>query len=149
MRGTAVYLTKRTDIVPAALALNVKHNGVVHEQVIMLKVTTERVPRVSESERIKGELLPRGFQLVWLTFGFAEKPDVMAALKLHQQEVGCDPDKVSFFIGREKPVPSLRPESSAWQEPLYAFMACNAVRSPDYFLIPPPRVVELGTQVEM
>ena len=73
----------------------------------------------------------------------------MAALRLHQQEVGCDPDKASFFIGREKPVPSLRPELSAWQEPLYAFMARNAVRSPDYFRIPPPRVVELGTQVEM
>jgi K+ transporter len=25
----------------------------------------------------------------------------------------------------------------------------NAVRAPDYFLIPPPRVVELGTKVEM
>ncbi|WP_409567236.1 KUP/HAK/KT family potassium transporter, partial [Methylobacterium sp. E-016] len=44
---------------------------------------------------------------------------------------------------------SLRPELSSWQEPLYAFMARNAVRSPDYYRIPPPRVVELGTQVEM
>jgi KUP system potassium uptake protein len=73
----------------------------------------------------------------------------MAALRLHREEVGVDPDTASFFIGREKPVPSLRPELSSWQEPLYAFMARNAVRSPDYYRIPPPRVVELGTQVEM
>jgi KUP system potassium uptake protein len=28
-------------------------------------------------------------------------------------------------------------------------MTRNAVRAPDYFLIPPARVVELGTKVEM
>ncbi len=149
MHGTAFYLTKQTEIVPAALALNVRHNGVVHERVVMLKVTTERVPRVSESERLKVEPLQSGFSLAWLMFGFAEKPDVMAALRLHRDAVGVDPDKASFFIGREKPVPSLRPELSRWQEALYAFMARNAVRSPDYYRIPPPRVVELGTQVEM
>src|SRR3954451_11306075 len=38
MRGTAIYLTKQTEIVPAALALNVRHNGVVHERIVMLKV---------------------------------------------------------------------------------------------------------------
>ena len=149
MRGTAIYLTKQTQIVPAALALNVRHNGVVHERIVMLKVTTERVPHVSETKRVTVEPLPSGFSLVWLTFGFAEKPDVMAALRLHRDVVGVDPDTASFFIGREKPVPSLRPELSSWQEPLYAFMARNAVRSPDYYRIPPPRVVELGTQVEM
>ncbi|MHB2209751.1 KUP/HAK/KT family potassium transporter [Methylobacterium sp. CM6257] len=58
-------------------------------------------------------------------------------------------ERVEIFIGREKPAPSLRPELSRWQEPLYAFMARNAVRSPDYYRIPPARVVELGTQVEM
>ena len=149
MRGTAVYLTKQSDLVPAALALNVRHNGVVHERVVLLKVTTERAPRLPESERVRVEPLHAGFRLVWLRFGFAEKPDVMAAFRLHRDEVGCDPDTASFFIGREKPVPSLRPELNRWQETLYAFMARNAVRSPDYFRIPPPRVVELGTQVEM
>jgi KUP system potassium uptake protein len=31
MNGTAVYLTKETNIVPAALELNVRHNGIVHK----------------------------------------------------------------------------------------------------------------------
>ena len=149
MNGTAVYLTKETDIVPAALALNVKHNGIVHRRVVLLKVTTERTPRVDEENRVKVTLLSSGFRLVWLVFGFAEKPDVPAALRLHPQALECDPDEASFFLGRETPVPSLRPELSAWQERLYAFMTRNAVAAPDYFLIPPPRVVELGTRVEM
>jgi KUP system potassium uptake protein len=149
MRGTAIYLTKQTDIVPAAMALNLKHNGIVHNQVVLLKVTTERVPRVAEANRIKVEVLPSGFRLLGLVFGFAEKPDVLAALDLHRDAVACDPAEASFFIGRERPVPSLRPDLSPWQETLYAFMTRNAVGASDYFRIPPQRVVELGTRIEM
>ena len=149
MDGTAIFLTKQTDTVPAAMALNVKHNGVVHRRVILLKVTTDRAPRVSEAARVKVRSLQSGFCLVWLIFGFAEKPDVMAALDLHSDEIGCDPAKASFFIGRETPVPSMRPDLSPWQEKLYGFMTRNAVNAPDYFRIPPPRVVELGTRIEM
>jgi KUP system potassium uptake protein len=75
--------------------------------------------------------------------------DVPAALRLHPEALECDPDEASFFLGRETPVPSLRPHLSAWQQRLYAFMTRNAVSAPDYFLIPSARVVELGTRVEM
>jgi KUP system potassium uptake protein len=147
--GTAVYLTKQTEVVPAALALNVRHNGVVHEHVVLLQVTTSRSPRVAEAERVKAVELPSGFRRAEMQFGFAEKPDVPAALAAHRDVVGCDPATSSFFLGREDPVPSLRPDMGAWQERIYAFLARNAVRAPDYFLIPPDRVVELGTKVEM
>ena len=52
-------------------------------------------------------------------------------------------------LGRETPVPSLHPDLPRWQERIYAFLTHNAVRAPDYFLIPPAQVVELGTRVEM
>jgi KUP system potassium uptake protein len=149
VQGHAVYLTKQTDIVPAALSLNVTHNGVLHEKIVLLKVTTERIPRVQEKDRVKARALPSGFSLVWLMFGFAEKPDVPAALRLHTELLGCDPNAASFFLGRETPVPSLRPDLSAFEERLYAFMTRNAVSATDYFLIPSRRVVELGTRVEM
>ena len=147
--GTAIYLAKQTDTVPAALALNVKHNDVVHNRVVLLQVATTRAPRVAEADRIKVRELPAGFRQVEMHFGFAEKPDITAALAAHRDMVGCDPATSSFFLGREDPVPSLRPDLSPWQEQIYAFLARNAVRAPDYFLIPPDRVVELGTKVEM
>ena len=147
--GTAIYLAKQTDTVPAALALNVKHNDVVHNRVVLLQVATTRAPRVAEADRIKVRELPAGFRQVEMHFGFAEKPDITAALAAHRETVGCDPTTSSFFLGREDPVPSLRPDLSPWQEQIYAFLARNAVRAPDYFLIPPDRVVELGTKVEM
>jgi KUP system potassium uptake protein len=147
--GTAVYLTTQRDVVPAALALNLKHNGVLHERVVLLRVSTSRTPRVPEMERVQVEDLSAGIRRVELTFGFAEKPDVPRALAAHADQVGCDPTTASFFIGREVPVPSLQPEVPIWLERVYAFMTRNAVSAPDYFLIPPPRVVELGTKVEI
>ena len=147
--GTAVYLTGQRQVVPAALSLNLRHNGVLHERVVLLHVLAERVPRLPEAERITVEPLPHGFQHVTLRFGFAEKPDVPAALRLHREAVGFAPDEASYFLGNEVPVPSVRPELPGWQEQIFAFLTRNAVRAPDYFLIPPSRVVELGTRVEL
>jgi KUP system potassium uptake protein len=135
--------------VPAALSLNLKHNGVVHENLMFLRITTARVPKVADSDRISAERLAPGLEQVEMKFGFAQKPDVPAALAAHSRELGPDVAKASFFLGREVPVPSLHPDVPLWQEKLYAFMTRNAVRAPDYFLIPPARVVELGTKVEM
>jgi KUP system potassium uptake protein len=109
--GTAVYLTTQRDVVPSALALNLKHNDVLHRQILLLKVTTERAPRVSEAARITVEELSAGIE--WVGFGFADKPDVPTALRAHAEEIGCDPTAASFFVGREVPVASLQPEVPA------------------------------------
>jgi KUP system potassium uptake protein len=50
-----------------------------------------------------------------------------------------------FFL----PVPGVHPPLALWRETLFAFMTRNAVSAADYFEIPPKRVVELGTQVEL
>ncbi len=147
--GTAIYLTTRQDIVPAALSLNLRHNGVVHEHLMFLKITTARAPKVSEERRITVHDLAPGLRQVEMRFGFAEKPDVPSTLVGNTQRLGSNVADASFFLGREVPVPALRPDLALWQETLYAFMTRNAVRAPDYFLIPPARVVELGTKVEM
>jgi KUP system potassium uptake protein len=147
--GTAIYLTGQREVVPAALALNLRHNGVLHERVVLLHALAERVPRIEEAERVEVSTLSHGFRHVTLRFGFAEKPNVPTALRLHRDEVGFAPDEASYFIGNEVPVPSMRPELPPWQEQIFAFLTRNAVRAPDYFLIPPPRVVELGTRVEL
>src|SRR5213079_1248261 len=50
--GTAVYLTTQHDLVPSALALNLKHNGILHERLVLLRITTERTPRVAENAQV-------------------------------------------------------------------------------------------------
>jgi KUP system potassium uptake protein len=73
-------------------------------------------------------------------------PPVLAA---HAEAFSIDLAETSFFVGRELPVPSLRPGIAVWREKLYALMTRNAVSAWEYFQIPPKRVVELGTQIEL
>ncbi|MBK1661307.1 potassium transporter Kup [Paracraurococcus ruber] len=147
--GTAIYLTTRREVVPAALALNLAHNAVLHDRVVLLTVQGERVPRIPEAERMVVEPLEDGVLRVLLRFGFAERPCVMHALDARRDALGFDPQQASWFIGREVPVPAMHPDLPAWQERIFAFLGRNAVGATDYFGIPAPRVVELGTRVEM
>jgi KUP system potassium uptake protein len=148
-RGAAIYLSSQQNTVPAALSLNLRHNGVLHERVVLLRVEPQREPRVADAERLSVEELGCGMVRAMLRFGFAEDPDVPAALHGHGVALGVDPDTASYFVGRDVPTPSMRPDLSGWEEALFGFLARNAVRSSDYFRVPPQRVVELGTRVEV
>ena len=149
VKGTAVYLAARRETAPYSLLDNLRHNKVLHERIVLLTVVTERAPFVAEADRMTLEPLGKGFTQMSLHFGFGEAPAVPAALKAHQAEFPIDIDETSFFLGRETPVATVRPELPVWREKLYVFMGRNAVSASDYFQIPPKRVVELGTQVEL
>jgi len=148
--GTAVYLTAEPDGVPHALLHNLKHNKVLHERVVLLSVRTEDVPRVGPDERIAVTPLGKRFYRVVLSFGFFEQPDVPQALSLaraHGLEI--EMADTSFFLGRQKLVPSLRSTLPRWQERLFIGLARNAENATDYFRLPTNRVVELGAQMEI
>ena len=148
--GTAVYLTSRNDAAPSALLMNVKHNKCLHETVVLLTVVTERIPRVPRSRRVRSEQLDRGFWRVWLHYGFAQPPNVPMALT-YARDLGFEvrEEETSYFIGREVPVGSARPDLAQWQEPIFSFLTKNAGNASDFFRIPPEKVVELGTQIEV
>jgi KUP system potassium uptake protein len=148
--GTAIYLTSRNDAAPSALVQNIKHNKCLHETVVLLTVVTERHPRVLGSRVVDSEELERGFRRVTLRFGFAEMPDVPKALR-EASGLGftLDEDQTSYFIGREIPIGSPRPDLASWQEPIFSFLTKNAGNAADFFHIAPDKVVELGTQIEL
>ena len=131
------------------MSQNLRHNGVLHDRVVFLKVLAERQPRVADGTRVDRRELGGGMETVMLRVGFAEKPDVPALLERHRSELDINPATASFFVGREMPVPTVRPDMNAWEEALYIFMTRNAVGASDYFMIPTERVVELGTRVEL
>jgi KUP system potassium uptake protein len=149
VRGTAVYLATRHDTVPYAMMDNLRHNKVLHERVVILTVVTERAPSVAEADRIETEEVGRGIWRMIVRFGFAEQPSLPPVLAAHAAEFPIELGETSFFVGRELPVPSLRPDIAVWREKLYAFMTRNAVSAWEYFQIPPKRVVELGAQIEL
>jgi KUP system potassium uptake protein len=148
--GTAVFLTANPASVPRALLHNLKHNKVLHERIVVLKVETEDVPRVPPPERLEVEHLGANFHRVVVRYGFMEQPDV-AALLTSCQLGPPEPTLMdtSFFLSRETFLPSARPDLGRWREQLFIHMANAALDATRYFRLPPDRVVEVGSQVEI
>ncbi|NUT73434.1 potassium transporter Kup [Pseudomonas sp. C1C7] len=150
VQGTAVFLTARPDAVPHALLHNLLHNQVLHEQVVLLTVVYEDIPRVPTNRRFEVEAYGEGFFRVILHFGFTDEPDVPQALKLcHLAELDFSPMRTTYFLSRETVIASKLVGMSRWREALFAFMLQNANGNLRFFNLPLNRVIELGTQVEM
>jgi KUP system potassium uptake protein len=148
VRGTAIFLTGDPDIAPAALMHNLKHNQVLHEQIIILTVKTLQTPRAPESERVKIEDYLPDVKRVSLTFGFMETPNVVKALtEARKHGLKFDIMKTSFFLSKRTIVPSEKSGMPLWQDHLFIFLARNATNATDFFHIPSGRAVELGNQV--
>jgi len=149
--GTAVFMSGNRSGTPLALLHNLKHNKVLHEEVVLLTVRTEEVPYLSNlKDRVALEKLGHGFWRAQIHFGFMEKPDVPAALQqLKEPELRFDSMRTTYFIGRETILATRKLGLSAWRGSFFAWMTRNAGDVTSYFCLPPNGVVELGARVEV
>ncbi len=149
--GQAVFLTGNPNIVPHAMLHNIKHNKVLHERNIMVTVITRDVPYVPEQERIRVEVLDDRFQRVFVYYGFKDQPDIPNALELayKQLEVEFDMMHISFFISRDRLIHTVGEGMAPWREKLFISMQRNTSPVSDFYQIPPNRVVEMGSQIEI
>ncbi len=145
--GTAIFMTISPESIPPALLNNLKHNHVLHEQVVLLTVRTQDVPRVLEAQRRTVNDMGNGFYQVILNYGFMESPRVPEALaKLIKINLS---EKATYFFGRETVLSTPEKGMGPWREQLFIFMHRNAQSAPAFFGIPSDRVIEVGTQVEI
>lgn len=148
--GTAVFMTTTADGIPHALLHNLKHNKVLHERVMLLTVRIEDVPYVDAANRFESTDLGSGFFRLIIRYGFMQETDVPAALANVDR---CGPEfkmmDTSFFLARQTLLASARPGMAMWREKLFAWMLRNAESAMEFFKLPPNRVVELGSQVEI
>jgi KUP system potassium uptake protein len=148
--GTAVFMSARDADVPTALLHNLKHNKILHEQVVLLTVLATSVPRVSPEDRLDLEDLGDGFHRLRVTYGFMEQPNVPRELSdPHLAHLRLRLGATTFFVGRETLIPSEKPGMARWRRRLFAVMHGNAQMAAEYFRLPPNRVVELGQVVEL
>jgi KUP system potassium uptake protein len=148
--GTAVFLTAHVEGTPEVLSHHLRHNQALHEEVIILSVTTEAVPEIPDAERLKVERLPHGFYRVIAHYGFMETPrvpDVVA--RCCDYNLRARTDDVSYYLGRPRLLPTGPAPMMKWRKLLFGFMMRNARSATEFFAIPPGRVVELGMQVEL
>ena len=147
--GTAVFLTSDPEGVPVVLLHHLKHNKVLHEQVILLSIMSAEVPEVSVVEKVTVEKLAVGFFRVRATYGFMEKPNVKEILaRCNQLGLRTRPQETSYYLGRERLIPTGASRMMKWRKSIFIFMSRNARSATEFFGIPPNRAVELGTQIE-
>jgi KUP system potassium uptake protein len=151
VKGTAVYLAGRNDVVPVSLLQNLKHNKILHERIVLLHVATEHIPRVDPAQRVKDASLAKDFHAMSVLYGFMEQPNIPRALLL--ESLACpfnfNMAETSFFIGRPMIVAISPSKWSRMKIHIFKFMYRNALPATEFFQIPAGRVVELGGQVEI
>jgi len=147
--GTAVFLTSVTDGAPVVLLHHLKHNKVLHQQVVLLSIVSADVPEVEDSERLRVTPLEHGFFRVTAEYGFMETPNVPRVLAMSERfGLRARPGDTSYFLGRERLIATGRSPMVRWRKKLFSFLSRNARSATEFFGIPPNRVVELGAQIE-
>jgi KUP system potassium uptake protein len=148
--GTAVFMNGTATGTPPALMHNLEHNKVLHERVVLLTVKTKQAPYVEPEDRVQVEPLGHEFYRMIINYGFMEDPDIPKVLEnLEPPTPLFDSMNTTYFLGRETVIAGKHPGMMLWREKLFALMSRNASSATAYFCLPPNRVVEMGSQVEI
>jgi KUP system potassium uptake protein len=147
VRGTAVFMSSTPGGIPNVLMHHLKHNQVLHAQVVLCSLQTESVPYVGAERALEVRDLGHGFVRLTARVGFMQSPDVPQLIA--RSGVRSDPATTTYYLGRQTLVIARHGLLGRWRRHLFAFLARNARPPTAFFNLPPNRVVELGLQIEM
>ncbi len=149
VKGTGVFMGKEPGIVPRVLLHHLKHNKVLHDQVVVLAAVTETVPTVPTFRRVAVQPLGNGFFSVTVRTGFMQSIDVQETLQqcnMAGLNIGRD---VSYYVGHQTLRLVGRVQWPHWRKALFAYLFHNQRSAINFLGLPPNRVVELGEQTEL
>lgn len=148
--GTAVFMSIHPEGIPNTLLHHLKHNEALHERVLMLSIISAETPTVPPEEQVTLEHMGHGFYRVKAFYGFMESPDMPKILDLlGKKGLEIDIYTTSFFLSRENLLPTGNAPMAQWRKHLFILMSRNSWNATSFFKLPPERVVELGSQVEL
>ena len=148
--GTAVFLISHSGFVPTALLRNLEHNKVHHEQIVILHVEIQRVPRTDPLCRVLIEQPFPGVYDVRARFGFMETPDVGEALRnARRQGLEVFAQDSSFFLGWHLVRARPRPGLPGIKARAFAFLQRRSAQAAEFFRMPARGVVVLATDIEI
>jgi KUP system potassium uptake protein len=148
--GTSVFLVSQSGYVPTALLRNLEHNKVHHEQIIILHIEIQRVPRIDPMARVLFSELYEGVYDVRARFGFMETPDVGEALRnARRQGLNVFAEDSSFFLGWHLVRARPRPGLAGLKTRAFAFLQRRSAQAAEFFRMPTRGVVVLATDIEI
>jgi KUP system potassium uptake protein len=155
--GTAVFPHPGKDTTPLALRANVRHNKVLHEDVLIVSASSANVPHVPVEERFEVDHLGHEddhIQHLSVRFGFSDSPDLAEALRdacrtgaLDSRTI--DARNASFFLSRGALRRTHNPGMARWRKVLFLGLAHNAADPAAYFGLPVDRTVTMGSPVDV
>ncbi|MFE5046265.1 potassium transporter Kup [Streptomyces sp. NPDC056637] len=153
--GTAVFLNRGKETTPLAMRANVVHNHVRHEQVVILALRTEPVPRVPADQRVVVDDLgyaDDGIVHVTARFGYMETPDVpglLATLDAAQTEGPLQLDQASYFLSKIELRRGKAPTMAPWRKRLFIATSYITSDAAEHFSLPRDRTVIMGAHIEV
>ncbi len=148
--GTAVFMASGTDGMPNVLLHHVKHNKVLHKQVVLLSIVTQNVPFAVGNQALTVRELPHGFFRVVANVGFMQQPNVPKILvRCEKRGLSVNQADTTYYLGRQTLLTTGRANMVRWRKMLFSFLARNSRPPTSFFNLPPNRVVELGLQIEL
>ena len=148
--GTGAFLSVSPMGTPITLLHLLKHTESLPQRVVLMSVVSANTPYVAREDRLSISDLGQGFHRLIATYGFMETPNVPDILEIAtEQGLELDAFSTTFYVNRETLLSTGKAEMASWRKGLFAFLSRNAWNVTTYFGIPPNRVVELGSQVEL
>lgn len=148
--GTAIYMSSNPKGTPSALAKNLKHNKILHKQIIVLSIIFEKAPHVNPEETVFIENPTEGFYRVVFHYGFMDKANIKQIIEiLNKKGILVKMEKTTFFMGRELLVVKDKAGLKRFRKKLFILLSRNSQRATEYFNIPDDRVFEVGSQIEL
>ena len=152
VKGTAVFMTQDAEGTPLALLHQLKHNQVLHEQVVLLTILTLNEPDgAARASACRSTQLHAGFWRVIARYGFMETPNVPEVMKRAAAAGPRDATAAApaTSSAARPSSPTGRSNMPRWRRALFMFLARNARSPTEFFGIPANEVVELGAQIEV
>jgi KUP system potassium uptake protein len=150
IQGTAIYMSSNSIGTPPALIHNLKHNKILHKEVIILTITFGKVPHLNLKDNIEITSPTEGFYKVVAHYGFMDVANVMDIIDiLNVSGMHIKMDHTTFFLSRERMTCEKKASFLNWRKKLFIIMSFNSQRATEFFNIPASRVFEIGTQVEL
>jgi len=148
--GTSIFLDPKASGIPRALLNNIKFNRVMHEHVVLLTVVTREQPRIATPKRLTVTPVCEGIVRVVAQVGFMEKPNITEILReAASYGVPYDPENTTYFLSREELLRGQRSDLPPLRRTAFMQMARSAQIIADYYGLPPSRVIEIGTRLEI
>ena len=151
--GIGAFLTPSVDNIPLPLSRLHALTGAIPQKILLVTVAVLEVPVVAEADRTEVTVLAHDMRRVVLRYGFIDNVTVPKGLDLAVSEgklTDEDLHGLVFYVGSEAIIPSRAVVGMAvWRETLFSFLQRNAERPAAYFCIPPDRVIDIGTEIEI